>query len=172
MGSVRLGVGTQWLRDGRPFRILRQLAAGRFLVRDVNFNIDAILSEEEILALYRQGELVFSTTEDSSRTRPRKSKALPDLTEEQQQLVRKRWEAIEPLTCLRRRPTGEDFRMRSQALQSQGISISARTLRRYFQAWSRAHQDRMALVPGFSERGARGQNRRTSILKRYPVLRQ
>jgi len=30
----------------------------------------------------------------------------------------------------------------------------------------------MALVPGFSKRGARGKNRNTSILKRYPVLRQ
>jgi len=63
MGSVRLGVGTQWLREGRPFRILRQLAAGRFLVRDVNFNNDAPLSEQEILTLYGQGELIFSTEE-------------------------------------------------------------------------------------------------------------
>ncbi|HWL10145.1 MAG TPA: transposase family protein [Planctomicrobium sp.] len=172
MGSVRLGVGTQWLREGRPFRILRQLAAGRFLVRDVNFNNDATLSDEEILALYGQGELVFSIEETTLQKPPKKNRVLPDLTEEQQRLVRERWQAIEPLTHLGRRPTGEDFRLRSQELLRQGMSISARTLRRYFQMWSRANQDRMALVPGFSKRGARGKNRNTSILKRYPVLRQ
>jgi|GEM_PF-680534 len=172
MGSVRLGVGTQWLRDGRPFRILRQLAAGRFLVRDIHFNNDITLSEEEILTFYGQGEFVFSTTEESSRTRPRKIRALPDLTEEQQQLIRERWEAIRPLARSEPVPTGKDFRHRSQELKRRGVIISARTLRRYFQAWSRAGQDRMALLPGFSQRGGRGKHRRTSILTQFPVLRR
>jgi len=172
MGSVRLGVGTQWLREGRPFRILRQLAAGRFLVRDVNFNNDAPLSEEEILALYGQGELVFSTEEIALPKSPKKNRVLPDLTEEQQRLVRERWEAIEPLTRLGHTPVGYDFRKRAEELQKTDHIVSARTLRRYFQAWSRAGHERMALLPGFSRRGGRGKNRRTSLVEKFPILRR
>ena len=31
MGPVRLGVGSQWLLDGRTFRVVRQLADGRYV---------------------------------------------------------------------------------------------------------------------------------------------
>jgi len=170
MGSVRLGVGTEWLRDGRPFRILRQLAAGRFLVRDIHFNNDITLSEEEILILYGQGEIAFSTAEESPRTRPRKSRALPDLTPEQQQLIRERWEAIEPLTRLTHHPTTSDYRRRAEQLCERGQAYSARTLRRFFDAWQRSGKDRLALRPRSHRCGGRGKNRPHGLLKRYPVL--
>jgi len=170
MGSVRLGVGTQWLREGRPFRILRQLAAGRFLVRDVNFNNDATLSEEEILTLYGQGELVFSTEETTLQKTPKKNRVLPDLTEEQQRLVRERWEAIEPLTKLSSLPVGADYRDRAEQLQEQGHFYSTRTLRRFFDTWRRAGKDRLALLPRSQLCGGRGKNRPHGLLKRYPVL--
>lgn len=170
MGSVRLGVGTQWLRDGRPFRILRQLAAGRFLVRDVNFNNDATLSEDEILVLYGQGELVFSIEETTPQKPPKKNRVLPDLTEEQQQLIRERWEAIEPLTKFSHVPVSADYRLRAEQLQKQGHSYSARTLRRFFDTWRRAGKDRLALRPRSQLCGGRGKNRPHGLLKRYPVL--
>ena len=34
MGPVRLGVGSQWLLDGRTFRVVRQLADGCFVAQD------------------------------------------------------------------------------------------------------------------------------------------
>jgi len=170
MGSVRLGVGTQWLREGRPFRILRQLAAGRFLVRDVNFNNDAPLSEEEILTLYGQGELIFSTEETTPQKMPKKNRVLPDLTEDQQRLVRERWEAIEPLTKFSHLPVGADYRDRAEQLQELGHSYSARTLRRFFDTWRRAGKDRLALRPQSHRCGGRGKIRLHGLLKRYPVL--
>jgi len=35
MGPVRLGVGTEWLLDGRAWRVVRQLAPDRFVAQDV-----------------------------------------------------------------------------------------------------------------------------------------
>jgi hypothetical protein len=34
MGPVRLGVGTEWLLDGRAWRVVRQLAPARFVAQD------------------------------------------------------------------------------------------------------------------------------------------
>ena len=35
MGSIRLSVGTEWLLDGRAYRVIRQPAADRFVARDL-----------------------------------------------------------------------------------------------------------------------------------------
>jgi hypothetical protein len=34
MGRIRLGVGTEWLLDGRAWRVVRQLAPDRFVAQD------------------------------------------------------------------------------------------------------------------------------------------
>ena len=34
MGRIRLGVGTEWLLDGRAWRVVRQFAPDRFVVQD------------------------------------------------------------------------------------------------------------------------------------------
>ena len=39
MGSIRLGVGTEWLLDGRSFRIVRQLGPHEFIAEDLKFRI-------------------------------------------------------------------------------------------------------------------------------------
>ena len=33
MGRIRLGVGTEWLLDGRAWRVVRQLAPDRFVAQ-------------------------------------------------------------------------------------------------------------------------------------------
>lgn len=136
----------------------------------MNFNNDATLSEEEILALYGQGELVFSTEEIALPKSPKKNRVLPDLTEKQQRLVRERWEAIEPLTKLSSLPVGADYRDRAEQLQEQGHFYSARTLRRFFDTWRQAGKDRLALRPRSHRCGGRGKIRPHGLLKRYPVL--
>ena len=35
MGSVRLGVGTEWLYDERMFRVVRQLGPEQFIAEEV-----------------------------------------------------------------------------------------------------------------------------------------
>ena len=37
MGSVRLGVGTEWLLDERMFRVVRQLGPDNFVAEDLKF---------------------------------------------------------------------------------------------------------------------------------------
>ena len=32
MGTIRLGVGTEWLLDGRAFRVVRQLGPDQFVI--------------------------------------------------------------------------------------------------------------------------------------------
>ena len=65
MGPVRLGVGAEWLLDGRAFRIVRQLAADRFVARDLKFQLDTPFTEAEILSLYTQGRLRFAAEGDN-----------------------------------------------------------------------------------------------------------
>ena len=69
MGPVRLGVGSQWLLDGRTFRIVRQLADGHYVAQDVKFNVEQQYSEAEILSLYAQGRLRFATDASSKKGR-------------------------------------------------------------------------------------------------------
>lgn len=55
MGTIRLGVETEWLQDGRAFRIVRQLGFDQFAVLDVKFNVEQTLSQSEILAGFNSG---------------------------------------------------------------------------------------------------------------------
>ncbi|MCA9114588.1 MAG: hypothetical protein KDA79_05840 [Planctomycetaceae bacterium] len=170
MGSVRLGVGTEWLLDGRAFRIVRQTAAGQFVARDLTFQQEQSLTENEILSLYAAGRLRFAAGEEAPASSP--ARDVYELTTEQQRVLRDRWDAIEPLTRLERTPRRSDYRQRSAELEALGRPCSPRSLRRYFDRWARAGQDRMALVPATSRRGGRGRSRRTSLLERHPALRQ
>jgi putative transposase len=175
MEPVRLGVGAEWLLDGRAFRVVRQLAADRFVARDLKFNLDQTLTEAEILAFYAQGRLRFATDalSPASPSPTGNSPAIVhDLTPQERDALKRRWQAIEPLTTLSGIPTSADYRNRARELQQQGTPCSSRSLRRYWNAWQRAGKNRMALVPSHSSRGRRGRSRRNSFLERYPVLRR
>lgn len=77
---------------------------------------------------------------------------------------------MEPLTQLGRDPQEDDYAARSAELKRRGKEFSARTLRRYCQAWLRAGKDRMALVPQ-STGPSRGRRRRkTGLLETYPQI--
>jgi hypothetical protein len=60
-------VGTEWLLDGRAYRVVRQLAADRFVAVDVKFNVERAFAREEILARYAGGELTFGSSAEPSR---------------------------------------------------------------------------------------------------------
>ena len=173
MGSVRICVGSEWLLDGRAFRIVRQLSPHEFVVLDINFHQETTLSLADILAEYNSGRLTFANTESKkSRTRPRRPLVLKDLSDSDRLAVEERWQAIEPLTKLGRAPTPAEYQARSVLLTKQGIRRSARSLRRYWQAWSRAGGERLALIPKNSRCGHRGTVRRNSFLGRNPRLKQ
>ena len=86
--------------------------------------------------------------------------------------MERRWRAIEPLTKLPGTPREEDYRQRSTELRRRRIRFSARTLRRYFQAWHKAGKHRLALVPHTTRSGGRGGSRRNGLAQRHPALRQ
>ncbi|QDU92330.1 Mu transposase C-terminal domain-containing protein [Lignipirellula cremea] len=172
MGSIRLGVGVEWLLDGRAFRVVRQTAAHEFIACDLKFNQEETLSEQQILALYSAGRLRFASGDSLPENAIGKPATVRDLTPRQQRQLRQRWRAIEPLTVLNRPPNQEDYSSQAETLRRQGARCSMRTLRRYFTTWLEAGKDRMALVSGVARRGGRGRARKTSILKQYPALRQ
>jgi len=172
MGPVRLAVGTQWLVDGRTWRVVRQLAPDRFIAQDVKFLVEQEFSAEAILSQYAEGRLRFATGDSSpaalpARPRPR---TIQDLTEHGRQLLQRRWHALEPLTRLLGPPQESDYAMRCEDLFREGIRCSARTLRRYYWAWHRAGKDRLALVPRAERKGARGCPRRNSWLFKHPQV--
>ena len=63
MGPVRLGVGTQWLLDGRAWRVVRQLSPDRFIALDAKFNREEEFSRQQILNDYAEGRLQFAAVD-------------------------------------------------------------------------------------------------------------
>ena len=134
MEPVRLGVGTEWLLDGRTFRVVRQISNDVFVAEDIKFRVPREFTKREILTSYAEGKLYFSVvgpvSDQASGSAP--SKVVHDLTEEQQAVLQNRWIAIAPLADLDRQPTQDEFRERSDQLTAGGTRISPRTLRRWW----------------------------------------
>ncbi len=172
MGPVRLAVGVEFLRDGRAFRVVRQLTNDRFIAEDVKFRVEEELSESQILSMYSDGRLRFASSHEQDHEFTPKPLAINDLDPHQVQIVDFRWKAIEPLTKLASPPTHVDFDHRGQELRDAGVECSSRSLRRYWKAWKQSGGDRLALIPRHSQRGGRGQAKRRSILQRNPALRR
>ena len=124
--------------------------------------------------MYAEGRLRFATDASSKKARspsgPR-PRTLDDLNEKDQKIVGRRWYAIEPLTKLEHRLTGDDLRQRAEELERQGTPCSARSLRRYWSAWKKAGDDRLALIPATTQ-GRRGRSRRNGMFQQHPRLRQ
>lgn len=195
MGTIRLGVGTEWLQDGRAFRIVRQLGPDQFAVLDVKFHVEEIVTTSEILSRFTAGELRFANDSPLTNSsvpvnhgsrnsdklsaasgQERSPSSLPptvhDLTETERQQLEDRWQAIEPLTRFGRKPTAEEFHTRATELAASKRPCSVRTLRRLFARWQQGHHDRLALLPKTHERGGRGHARPHGLLKRYPIIGQ
>lgn len=165
-------MGTEWLLDGRAYRVVRQLDGSRFVAQDTKFNLEEEFSEAQILSLYAERRLCFATDDSAPRGQVviSKPRALDDLDDRQRANVEARWHAIEPITRLSHCPTTADFQQRATELECAGTVISSRSLRRYFRAWKRSGGDRLSLLPATSKCGGRGRSKRTSMLRRYPVL--
>ena len=175
MGPVRLAVGTAWLLDGRVWRIIRQLAPDRFIAQDIQFQVEQEFSQEEILAHFAEGRLLFqgepnpATSPDRA---PAKAKRARNLSDQEKQILQRRWKSLEPLTRLPGKPQNADYQRRAAQLQQAGIRCSARTLRRHYRVWLKAGKDRLALVPGIAKCGGRGSSRRHGLWQRHPHLRR
>jgi putative transposase len=165
-------VGTEWLCDGRTYRVVRQLAPDRFIAQDVKFLVEQEFSTTAILADYAEGRLHFASGDSPSGSPPtrRRPRTIQDLSEYEWQRLQHRWHALEPLTKLPEAPRQCDYAFRSEDLRQEGISCSARTLRRYYRAWQRAGKDRLGLLPRLDRSGARGRSRRSSWLHKHPQV--
>ena len=175
MGSIRIGVGTEWLLEGRVYRVVRQPSADTFIAVDLKFNVEREFSRQQILDHYGQGELRFATPTTTWLFPPEPASPrqdVRDLTDQEQQILRQRWQFIEPLTQLKNHPSRWDFQQRACQLVEQGHRVSASSLRRYFDAWRTSGGDRRALIPSTRRSGGRGRSRRSSILQKYPLLRR
>lgn len=172
MGSIRLGVGTEWLLDDRSFRIVRQLGPHEFIAEDLKFRVERSFSEQELLAAFANGHLRFQTAElkssDDVATPKRSFVSQPQNLE----IAMKRWQAIEPLTRLGHTPGALDFDERQKELERDGCRYSTRSLRRWFSRWRKSGQDRRSLTPLVARCGGRGQSRKHSSLNTFPVLRR
>ena len=174
MGPVRLGVGTEWLLDGRAWRVVRQLAPDRFVAQDTKFLVEQEFAQDELLGHYAAGRLQFAGNgqqAEDCEAFSKKPATVKAVTTHQKRILQRRWKAIEPLTQSDLAPQENDYAARAAELQSDGKQISARTLRRYYQAWLQAGKDRMALVPK-GDRTRRGGTRKTALLEKYPQIRK
>lgn len=93
-----------------------------------------------------------------------------ELTPQQKRILKKRWQLLEPLVRNGHAPQECEFEDRAAEARDQGIRCSARTLRRYYQAWLRAGKDRLALAPTNGGRRRRYRTRRNALLERHPRL--
>ena len=175
MEPVRLGVGTEWLLDGRAFRVVRQCSSDAFIAEDAKFRVQQEFARSEILTLYSERRLSFAAKDSGAAHRSSSTEAPPtihDLTEHQQRILQERWDAIDPLTKSAQVPTQREFQDRSDQLLAGGVRVSPRSLRRWWKAWQRAGRNRLALLPRTSRSGGRGRHRRHSWPERYPRLKQ
>ena len=165
MGSVRIGVGTEWLVDGRAYRVVRQTSPESLVAIDLRFQTESGISTREVLELFEQGRLRFAIAEHGET--PSKEFSQPDLrdvTPDIRDLVNQRWKLIEPLTVQNSNPTHSDFEQRSADLAAGRINISSRSLRRYYNAWNAAGGNPVALLPRTRNCGGRGRSRRNGLL--------
>ena len=175
MGPVRLGVGTQWLLDGRAWRVVRQLSPERFIAQDVKFLVEQEFTQEQILTQYAQGALRLAPEHASElsgeRSKP-SGRSFRDFSRRDKRIIERRWHALEPLTKLGRPPCQDDFAERAEQLNREGVRCSARTLRRYWKRWHDAGKDRMALFPRTGRSGGPGRSRRNGFLEKHPPLKR
>ena len=175
MGPVRIGVGTEWLLDGRAWRVVRQLAADRYIAQDTKFLVEQEFSQTEILAHYTEGRLRFGA-EQSTAPEPQSTVSTPpiavELTPQQKRILKQRWQLLEPLVRNGRAPQECEFEDQAAEARKQGIRCSARTLRRYYQAWLCAGKDRLALAPTNGGRRRRYRTGRNALLEKHPRLRK
>ena len=174
MGPVRLGVGIEWLLDGRAWRVVRLLSQDRFIAQDTKFLVEQEFSQDELLGHYSSGRLRFASNgapSSSGQSTCGKPATVRALNAQQKRVLQHRWQAIEPLTQSGITPQETDYATRAAELQQDGRRVSARTLRRYYQAWMQAGKDRMALAPR-KDRTRRGGTRKTALLERYPQIRK
>ena len=172
MGSVRLGVGTEWLLDERMFRIVRQLGPDNFVAEDLKFRREQTVSAGELLALYAEGRLRFASPAADAEPNMASQRGAVAVDASTMDRAVERWRAIEPLTRLDRPPTQEEFSARSAVLHAEGRRISPRSLRRWYSHWLRSGQQRLALSPNYARQGGRGRSRRHGSFRRFPQLKQ
>ena len=155
--------------------MVRQLAPDRFVAQDVKFLVEQEFSQEELLAHYSAGRLRFAADDTApTKTKPPTVKPAPiqDLTAKEKRTLQRRWSALEPLTVLGRAPQEIDYTNRAAELQGEDKDFSARTLRRYYQAWLLAGKDRMSLVPRVARAGQSRGARKSSLLEKHPQIRK
>jgi putative transposase len=165
MGSVRIGVGTEWLVDGRAYRVVRQTSPESLIAIDSRFQAESEISTREVLELFEQGRLRFAVAEQGET--PAREFSQPDLRDVPpgiRDLVNQRWKLIEPLTVRNSNPTHSDFERRSADLAAGKINVSSRSLRRYYDAWNEAGGNPAALLPRTRNCGGRGRSRRNGLL--------
>lgn len=175
MGSIRLAVGTEWLHNGRAFRIIRQLTPHQFVAEDLKFRVEHTCTETELLTEYTAGRLVFATQSpplSNPPQQPTEPQVVQDLSPAEQEELVRRWEALAPLTTLGRPPVKADFLARAEQLSVEGKRCSYRSLQRYYHKWSTSGGHRLALLPSTTKRGGRGRVHRRSFWSRYPLVRR
>ena len=168
-------MGTEWLLDGRAFRVVRQSSDDEFIAEDAKFREQQAFAKSEILSMYAEGRLTFAIADSSTADNDSDKGTSPtihDLTEDQQLELQRRWKALAPLAESNRVPTQHEFQERSDQLLAEGIRVSPRSLRRWWKAYQQAGKNRLALLPKTSSSGGRGRHRRHSWLERYPRLKQ
>ena len=154
--------------------MVRQLAPDRFVAQDTKFLVEQEFAQDELLGHYAAGRLQFAGNgqqAENCEASSKKPATVKAVTTHQKRILQRRWKAIEPLTQSDLTPQENDYAARAAELQRDGKQISARTLRRYYQAWRQAGKDRMALMP-IGDRMRQGRTRRTALLEKYPQIRK
>ena len=171
MGSVRISVGTEWLADGRAWRVIRQPRPGILIALERNSATESEFQLDEVLSDFSSGKLRLTTvTPDDSVTPEFEACDIRDLSVKERQIVERRWSMIKPLTTMENRPTNTDYECRAAQLRQKGIKVSGRSLRRYYSAWKDSGGDPRAFIPRLSRCGGRGRSRRGSQLSQFPML--
>lgn len=173
MSRIQIQAGIRYVYQGEIYVILRQLADQRYRIENLHTGEESVISHEDLLQAWSQGELRFEITapnavlDEDAPLRTRYSEnAIDHLPEEMQKRVWEKYEwvlriyqhyQIDTIEVLSRQRIREFVDQLHQSGEQDIPSVSS--FERYMRALFVSGGDIRSLIPQTRERGGKGQSR-------------
>jgi hypothetical protein len=86
MGSIRTGVGTEWIASGQTWLVIRQPGRDTVIARDEKSGVESEFRISAVLSQFAKGLLEFSSTDDRLLEQSAPQVDLRDLSDEQRRV--------------------------------------------------------------------------------------
>ncbi|MBM7842182.1 Mu transposase C-terminal domain-containing protein [Herpetosiphon giganteus] len=178
MARMRFRVGTRYLFKEQVYRVVQMLVNNQLLIENQSFGGQSTIAYDELVALWKAGELVFEVPSPIARHHSKKPLATEYTHESFSQLPKawreEAWRRYQLLLPLLKRPEAERTRVNIQAYTATlnpteqesatksrglGTAISPQSIERWLRLFEQSGYDLRALVPRFHRSSRKGESR-------------